>query len=601
MVVDNTQQANMQFLRAGFINIPSWQVLTNFIRVQAARPFSTELLRWEWIILLACLLVCINPWTVPSRWLSWVRLLIHAYAQKRSRAVLTCALFPVIVRVALLPAVPVKPPSVHDEFSWLLMADTFCSGRLTNPTHQFWRHFETVHVIQKPTYNSMYPPAYGAFIALGQLFGNPWIGVLLSVGLMSGAICWMLQAWMPPAWALVGGLIASLQIGIGSYWMNSYVGGAAAPAMAGALLLGAMPRFLRKPRRGAAVIFAIAVVLLVNSRPFEGVVLSVVSFGTALLWRRKASLGSPQIRWPVFAPAALVLLSGAAFTTYYCWRVTGNPFKMPYVVNRDTYGWPENLAILPPKQVNPRLAILKNMHVVELGNRKRYATFGRMLDSWCTRFVLLWEFFVGPGLTLPLLMLPWTIRSRKLRVVFYIGLCMLGLNTLQLVGFPQHFSPITAIIFLFVTAGMRHIYVLARRRGMPGERVPASLVLYAVCVAALTLFIEPLRIRPGTFWEWTHTASCDARAAMLSKLEQLPGKHVMFVRYGDNHSPHEEWVYNAADVDRSKVVWANALSLQEDMELRRYFTDRHAWIVEPDKDPNGFLPFTKKTYIVAKE
>lgn len=590
----------MQF-ESGFFKIPSWHVLTNFIRVQAVRPFSTELLQWEWITLLMCLLVCTNPWIIPPRWLSWIRLRFHEYAQHRRRAVLTCALFPMIVRVALLPAAPVKPPSVHDEFSWLLMADTFASGRLTNPTHPYWTHFETVHEIQKPTYSSMYPPAYGAFIAIGQLFGNPWIGVLLSVGLMCGTICWMLQAWMPPAWALSGGLIAALQIGIGSYWMNGYVGGATVPAMAGALLLGALLRFLRKPMRTTAIIFAIAVVLLTNSRPFEGTVLSAICFGAAILWRRKAVVGSPVIQLRGLAPAALVLMLGAALTSYYCWRVTGNPLKMAYVVNRETYGWPENLAILPPKQVTHRLAILRNVHKAELGNRKRYETFGRMLDSWGTRSVILWEFFAGPGLTLPLLMLPWTVRSSKLRGVFYIGLGMLALNTLQLVGFPQYFSPITAIIYLFVTAGMRQLYVAAHCEGIMPERLMASLVLCVACSAAFSLFFEPLHIRQGTFWEWPHWPYRDARAAMLSKVEQLPGKHVMFVRYGDNHSPHEEWVYNSADIDKSKVVWANALSLQEDMDLRRYFKDRHAWIVEPDRDPNGFLPFTKKTYILAGE
>ncbi len=338
-----------------------------------------------------------------------------------------------------------------------------------------------------------------------------------------------------------------------------------------------------------------------NSRPFEGTVLSMFCFVAAVLWRRKRLPGKLEVRWQMLVPAALLLLLGAVFTGYYSWRVTGSPLKMPYVVNRDTYGWPENLAILPPKQVTHRLAILRNVRLQEVGNRYRYSTLGRMLNSWGIRSVILWEFFVGPALTLPLLMLPWAIRSPKLRGVFYIGLGMLVLNTLQLVGFPQYLSPIACIIYLFVAAGMRQIYVCVRRRGIAPEPLLAGMVLCVACCAAFSLFMEPLRIRQGTFWEWPHTGSRDTRAAMLSRFEQLPGKHVIFVRYGENHSPHEEWVYNAADIDRSKVVWANALSLQEDMDLARYFRGRHAWIIEPDKDPVGFLPLTTKTYVLSTQ
>ncbi len=114
-----------------------------------------------------------------------------------------------------MPFDPRPLPTIQDEFSYLLAADTYSSGRLANPAHPMWQHFETVHELMQPVYASKYPPLQGLVLAFGQkFFGDPWVGVFLTTGLMCAMICWMLQAWVGSSLAFLGGLLFALHVGI---------------------------------------------------------------------------------------------------------------------------------------------------------------------------------------------------------------------------------------------------------------------------------------------------------------------------------------------------------------------------------------------------
>ena len=75
------------------------------------------------------------------------------------------------------------------------------------------------------------------------------------------------------------------------------------------------------------------------------------------------------------------------------------------------------------------------------------------------------------------------------------------------------------------------------------------------------------------------------RARLLAQLSQLPGMHLVLVRYGGHHDVDHEWVWNEASIDDAKVVWARDMGEQQNQELLQYFNTRHAWQVNGDDSP----------------
>src|SRR5262249_24302698 len=84
----------------------------------------------------------------------------------------------------------------------------------------------------------------------------------------------------------------------------------------------------------------------------------------------------------------------------------------------------------------------------------------------------------------------------------------------------------------------------------------------------------------------------ESRAEATRKLQAIPGKHLVFVRYSQHHFVHDEWVFSGADIESSKIVWARELGAGQNQKLMEHFTDRRIWLVEADKFLALPVPYT---------
>jgi hypothetical protein len=507
-------------------------------------------------------------------------------ARRKNLAVAVTGLTVLGIRVAIIPVVGIPQPQWHDEFSYLLAADTFAHGRLANPSHPMWRHFETFHVIQTPTYSSIYPPAQGLLLAVGEEIGNPWIGQLLITAAMCAAICWMLQGWLPPAWALFGGLLAALRLGILSYWMNGYWS-APVVALGGALVLGALPRLMRHPQAGKALWMALGIVILADSRPYEGLVLCLPVAVVLLVHLVREHRPAPAIRGVVM-PIAVVLIVAATATGYFYYRVTGSPFRMTYEIDHVQYGGPPYFLFQSERpQPGYRHAALRDFYQYELEDYRRARSLGGFLHVLRFRAMLLWTFYLGPALTVPLVAFPWVIRDRRMRIPLAIGAVFVAGLLLETWMLPHYAAPATALLYLLLVQSLRHL-ATSRWKGHPTGR---ALVRAVFAVGCVMVVLRVTAIATHTPIEQHWPPGNLERAGILRLLQNTPGQHLVLVRYQPTHYLATEWVYNGADVDHAKVVWARAMDPQSDAELLRYFADRHAWMLDADDAPPHLQPY----------
>jgi hypothetical protein len=415
-------------------------------------------------------------------------------------------------------------------------------------------------------------------LALGQLLGHPWIGVLLTAAAMASAFVWALKAWVPARWAFFAGVLAALRLCVASYWINSYWGGAVA-AIGGALLLGAFGRTRRRPSLAMGIFLGLGVAILFNSRPYESVFFCLPVAVAILFWLRRA-FREPRTKRAalrlVVIPVSVLLLFTGGLMARYNWRLTGHATLPPYAYDARLH---DRAALFVWQTPKPAIHY-DNAEMENFYNQFERLNYDRSWAALQSVFADKWEHcslaFLWPACWLLVPGVFFLFRDRRFRFLLLTLLAVLFGYGLVVWPGPHYIAPAAAILFAVLVQSIRHLRTIRIFHRPVGAAL--SRAIFLALVVDVSLLVSQ---RLGDSQGWGGSGLSD-RADLLQELESTPGKHVVLVRYGRDHSVHEEWVFNAADIDASKVIWARDLPGERNDQLLRYYPDRTIWLAMPD-------------------
>jgi hypothetical protein len=339
---------------------------------------------------------------------------------------------------------------------------------------------------------------------------------------------------------------------------------------------------------------ALGVALVLNTRPFEGFVLTAVA-GIALgVMLARRGVGTAVILRRIAAPTLLVLIPTGTAMAYYNWRVFGNPLTLPYTLNRKTYASAPVFVFQKPAPEPPyRHTEFRQFYIGwEFEHFKKVTTPVGFLAFSGHKLITWWQFYLGPVLTLPLVALPFALRSRRLRPLVWMVAVVAATVAFEAFFMPHYVAPLTAAFLALLIEALRRLRVWRRR-----ERTGVALVraVFVVCAVMIPVrmaaaFVPWVNTKYPMTWATTWNVSL-GRQEIAARLLHQKGRHLVIVRYGPMHSIYREYVYNAANIDDSPLVWARDMGRIENEKLIRYFKGRRVWLLEPDSSPLKLMPY----------
>lgn len=128
---------------------------------------------------------------------------------------------------------------------------------------------------------------------------------------------------------------------------------------------------------------------------------------------------------------------------------------------------------------------------------------------------------------------------------------------------------------------MRHLRLFRWREQRVGLAFVRAVSVIYIGTVVLRVALAVAHIHPEYEWQRGDME----RESIVQQLKALPGQHVVLVSFASDFDLDREWVYNLADIDGSKIVWARDMGPEKNRELLAYYHGRQFWMVHANSSP----------------
>jgi hypothetical protein len=276
------------------------------------------------------------------------------------------------------------------------------------------------------------------------------------------------------------------------------------------------------------------------------------------------------------------LAVAAGFQAYYDYRITGNPFVLPYMVYERQYN-PVPLFVWQPLRDIDHWDVptMRDMYRNDVRDYEKRRSAGGFFPELAFKAHWIYADYIGywaPSLLVPAAGLLLVVRRRRwvqAALAVTLGLC--GIVLFSNATMAHYVAPAVALFVYLVVSGLRGIANVRYGRWIVGA-------MLAVYVGMFCMYFGKWRDRVGSYWP-------RERQTIEQALDERPGDHLVLVRYVPTFNPSWDWVWNSADIDAQRVVWAHDLGAERNRELLAYYPHRDVWLLTVRLGEKALVPY----------